>query len=227
MPQGIIDRLETIEIEKEHGQVAVAPGRVGHGPFEMGEERISIGQTGEAVVGRQEMLPPFRGFEVAKDSVVLHPVANGLLDGSSIRTEKGDRLDGASRKGGLAEAFVLFVHQTEHRVAGQGFPDPAQEVEVRGVRARQVDQDEVRGLLRGSIESAGQIQAVSDDEGSFGARVEELPKGFRSTSIRSDQQKMQRVIRLTGEHRGHIGTWQIGDENKAGKKARGLPARCT
>ncbi len=52
---GIVEHLEVVEIQKQHGAVAVAAAAAGHGLAEAVEQQATVGQAGERVVIGQSM----------------------------------------------------------------------------------------------------------------------------------------------------------------------------
>ena len=51
VPEGVVDGLEVVEVDEEHGEVALAPAVAGEGVVQALREERAVGEAGEGIVG--------------------------------------------------------------------------------------------------------------------------------------------------------------------------------
>jgi hypothetical protein len=160
--QVVVDRLEAVEIEEEHGELRLAALRGMEHRAELLHERIAVRELGQRVVGREEALALLRLGQVLEDLVALDRVDDGARDQLRRDLAAGQTVLCAGPRGLQDRRLVALVGQHDDRDAARRGARAHQGVEARPLVDREIEEHRVEGRLLEQSERVLDAQHAGD-----------------------------------------------------------------
>ncbi len=164
VPEGVVDELEAVEVDEEHGEViAVAPRGRDRLVEPVGEQR-PIGETRQLVVGGQ-LTGAFAGdVELDEDALIPDGVQQ-TPDQEALGERAAHQIPArAGVEDAFGEAAGVGVREDHHRDQRMAYPGLGERRERFGAAVADVEQEDVGLVALEALEGLGETRRVIDLE---------------------------------------------------------------
>jgi hypothetical protein len=145
--QRVVDALEAVEVEEQHGQALLVARRVAEHAPQVLEEGVAVGEPGQRVVHREVVLALPRRGQVGEDAVALDRVAHRARHERALGDALHQVVLGAEAQRAHGQLLVGLRRERDDRHRGGGDARARERFEPLPLLEREVEQRRVERLV--------------------------------------------------------------------------------